>query len=93
MPQIEISKHEVEIWRTLKESKGWMTNKLIENKANGVAKRTVRHHTKRFTALTILEMAETFPTHSFHINPSPSEKALEYIKRLDRAIEIFDSMK
>lgn len=87
MEKSEVSLHEVRVWRALKEHGGWLSNKEIGERIEGVGARTVRLHTKRLVELGMLDIAEVFPSHRFRVSDKASKRNAAYARRLELAGE------
>lgn len=86
----EISTHEVEVFRVLRENAGrWMTNKDIAALVNGVAERTVRAKTIKLVQLGLLDQAEVFPAHRYRLSAKARQRNTGYVIRLEGAAEVF----
>lgn len=92
MENNEISQHEVLIFKALEANKGrWVTNGEIAKAVAPIAERTVRHHTKRFVDLGLVDLAEVFPAHKYRLSEKAMQRNAAYTKRLQTAIEVFGS--
>ena len=89
----EISQHEVTVFRIVRESHGWLTNRQIAERVNDakVAARTVRLHTQRLVALGIFDLAEVFPAHRYRLAEKASKRNRAYFQRLLAAEDVFFS--
>jgi hypothetical protein len=84
----EISRHEIEVFRILKQG-GWFTNAQIAEQADSVAPRTVRAITLKLVRLGLVDQAEVFPAHRFRLSDVADKRNRGYFDRLVRAAEVF----
>lgn len=90
MENNEISIHEILIYEALRRRGEWMTNhEIAKAVAQPVAERTVRHHTKRLTALGVLDLAEVFPGHRYRISDKREKRNAAYVQRIESASQVF----
>ncbi len=81
-----ISKHEVIIYRWLREHPETWFECWEVAKLTGVGKRTVAKHVVRFVALGFIEQGELFPSYCYRWLESAENQA--YIARLEKAVDI-----
>ena len=84
-----VSKQEVLVYLAFKaNSDRWMTNEEVASLVPGLAVRTVRAHTRRFTNLGILERVVLSPAHKFRFIWRRNGTAAAHVAHLERAAEI-----
>lgn len=89
MERNEVSLHEVRLYRAVMSANGqWLTSRALAEAA-GIADRTARAHTQKLVNLGILDVAEVFPGHRFRLSEKAGKRNQAYIRRLDRAAEVF----
>lgn len=92
MERAEISRHEVAVYNCFRDRPAqWMTNDEAHEITVGVAKRTIRLHTKRLLDLGILDRMELFPAHKFKLSDKASKRNAAYLARLQAAAVVFST--
>lgn len=85
----EVSEHMLLIWKMMRESDQWYTNKEISQKT-GVSPRTVRSHTKYFRDLGLLDVCEVFPAHMCKLSERSRERNPGFFDRMDRMLGVIE---
>jgi DNA-binding IclR family transcriptional regulator len=88
MDRSEVSRHEVDVYRTLMAAGStWLSSKEIANRA-AVAPRTARAHALKLVRLGVAEQAEVFPGHRYRISEFADQRSRGYADRLRRAADV-----
>mgnify|MGYP001580233343 CR=1 FL=1 len=89
MEKSEISLQECQFYRALTTNgQGWRTSRELAAQA-GIASRTGRAFSKKFTDLGLVETVEVFPAHRYRLAPKAGRTNAAYLTRLHRAAEAF----
>jgi predicted DNA-binding transcriptional regulator len=88
MERVEISAHQVRVFRFVEERESWLTNREIAV-GTEMSERTVRAHTKSFVDEGIFERREVFPGYRYRFNPQATKRNKAYLARLEQAVEVF----
>lgn len=91
MERNEISRHQIQVYQCVAQSKRWMTNNDIAQ-ATDMNPRTVRFHTKALVSLGIFDQAEVFPNHAYRFSDKAKQRNSSYMLRLEKAQEVFASL-
>ena len=88
MEKSEISHHELRTYKALKSATTWLTSREIAAQAK-ISPRTARAHVTKFVNLGLIDVAEVFPGHRYRWSEKADKRNAAYLKRLERAMEVF----
>ena len=88
METSEVSLHLVKVYMFLKGRIDWVTSKDVAQGAH-IAERTARHHLLKLVRLGIVDQAEVFPAHRYHLSRLAEKRNKSFVQRLEQAKEIF----
>lgn len=83
-----VSMHLLSVWRVLRDSNEWLSNKEISRKS-GVANRTARAHTHYLVGLGLLDMLEVSPARLYRLSESAEHRnhaAYQQLQLIDNVI-------
>lgn len=87
MERNEVSRHEIAVYKVLRDAgQTWVTSGDIAERAQ-VAPRTARAHALKLVKLGLVDQAEVFPAHRYRLSEYADKRNRGYVDRLSRAAE------
>jgi len=83
----QISRHEVDVYLTLRRSSAWLSVDEIASMAN-VGRRTAHAHAKKLNELGLCDVARVYPGYRYRWAEGACNHHAGYLSRLERAAEV-----
>lgn len=88
MERHTVSRHEVDLYTTMKTDNKWRTVRELAA-LSGIAQRTANRHCARLTELGILDVSILFPGYQYRLSEHAEERNKAYFSKLEKAAQVF----